>query len=108
MTTIAAAVGYFSASTPKPTTKRSSAMLRNQFVNGSGLALASTRVPALLKCVLAASAPPNRPMTASVPADTCPIVAIAISAPPSGRMTVCTPSHTESTQGILSATNSMT
>ena len=35
-----------------------------------------------------------------------PSVATATSAPPSGRMTVCTLSHSESTHGILSATNS--
>ena len=41
-TTTAAAAGYFSASIPRPTTKRSSPMLRIQLVNGSGLAFAET------------------------------------------------------------------
>ena len=79
--------GYFSASTPSPTTKRSSAMLRAQFEKGSGLALARTRVPLLLKCVLAASAPPSSATTASVAGAFSPSVATAINAPPIGRMT---------------------
>ena len=108
ITTMAAAAGYLSARTPSPTTKRSSPRLRAQFENGSGLALASTRVPLLLKCVLAASAPPRRATIVSVAGVFSPSVATAITAPPIGLMTVCTASHAESTHGILSATNSMT
>ena len=40
--------------------------------------------------------------------DCSPSVATAIAAPPTGRMTVCAASQTESTHGILSATNSIT
>ncbi len=42
-----------------PTTKTSSVMLRIQFENGSGLVLATARVPALVKCEPAASVPPS-------------------------------------------------
>ena len=39
-----ATTGYCSARKPRPTTNRSSPMLRIQFENGSGLALAAARV----------------------------------------------------------------
>ena len=58
-TTAAAAAGCFSARKPRPTTKMSSLMLRIQLLNGSGLALATARVPALPKCDPAASVPPR-------------------------------------------------
>ncbi len=75
--------------------------------NGSGLVLAAARVPALVKCVPAASAPPSSATSPCIVGLASPSVVTAITAPPIGRMTVCTASHIESTQGILSATNSI-
>ena len=53
--------GYFSASRPRPMTNTSSKKLSAQFENGSGLALAATRVLALVKWLPAAIVPPSRP-----------------------------------------------
>ena len=62
--TASAASGYFSASTPRPMTKTSSKRLKAQLLNGSGLALAATRVPALVTWLPAATVPPMRAMIA--------------------------------------------
>ena len=107
-TIASAAIGYLSARNPSPTTNTSSPTLRNQFENGSGLALATTRVPAFVKCVLAATVPPSSATIVSTAGDASPSAVSAISAPPSGRMKVCSVSQAESIQGILSAKNSMT
>src|SRR5262245_42961604 len=47
--TTSAVPGYTSARTPSPTTKPSSARLSSQFETGSGLVLATARVPALVR-----------------------------------------------------------
>ncbi len=76
--------------------------------NGSGLAFATARVPALVKCVPAASVPPMSAASPSTVGLASPSVATAISAPPTGRMMVWAASQIESTHGILSAMNSTT
>ena len=105
-TTTAAAIGYFSATIPSPTTNTSSVRLRIQFVNGSGLAFATARVPAFPKWELAASDPPSSATRPSTVGLASPRVATAMSAPPIGLIAVCTVSQTESSHGILSAKNS--
>ncbi len=99
--------GYFSASTPRPMTNRlleeAQRPVRERFGAGVG-----RDAGAGLGEVAA-----GRDGAADEPDDhlhhrrCSPSVATATSAPPAGRMNVCTVSHSESTHGILSATNSM-
>ena len=105
-TTTRAATGYLRATKPRPTTKTSSPRLSSQLVNGSGLALATTRVPAFVMWELPATMPPSSAVRPVTVGDASPSVVIAISAPPIGRMKVCRVSQIVSTQGILSARNS--
>src|SRR5262249_23579545 len=100
VTTTSAAIGCVSARKPRATTKPSSDRLRIQFENGSGLVLATARVPALVACVLVASSAPVSAASACIPGDAAPIDATAINAPPAGRINVCTASQMESTHGI--------
>ncbi len=86
----------------------SSPRLSSQLVNGSGLALATTRVPAFVTCVLPATTPPTSAVSAVTAGEASPSVVTAMSAPPTGRMNVCSVSQMVSTQGILSARNSTT
>ena len=85
--TASAASGNFSASTPSPMTKTSSARLTAQLLNGSGLTLTAARVPALVRWPPAASVPPVIAMIACSHGDASPSVVTATSAPPSGRTT---------------------
>ena len=77
-------------------------------MNGSGLVLMATRVPAFVMWLPAAAVPPSSAISPITTGEASPSAATAISAPPTGRMTVCTESQIESTHGILSATNSIT
>ena len=88
-------------------TKTSSARLSAQLENGSGLVLATARVPALVKCVPAARVPPRSATRPSTVGLASPSAATAMRAPPTGRISVWTASQSESSQGILSATNSI-
>ena len=76
--------------------------------NGSGLVLATARVPALVKMRAgrerAAQQADEGLQWRGWRRRAC---CTAMSAPPSGRITVWTASQTESTQGILSAMNSI-
>src|SRR5207247_1089656 len=90
-----------------PTANTSSPTLRNQLLNGSGLVFAAARVPALVRCVVIATEPPSRATIVVTAGEASPSAVTATSAPPIGRTMVCTVSQTESTHGILSATNSI-
>ena len=91
-----------------PTTNTSSPKLSIQFVNGSGLRFTAARAPAFVAWPLAATAAPRRPISTMVDGSACPYDARATRAPPAGRMNEWRPSHSVSTQGILSAKNSIT
>src|SRR6267142_2225189 len=88
------------------TASTSSPKLRIQLLNGSGLVLAAARVPALVRCVVIATDPPRSAAIVVIVGDASPSAVTATSAPPIGRTTVCTMSQSESSHGILSATNS--
>jgi hypothetical protein len=76
-------------------------------LKGSGEALIMARVPALVKCVPAASVPPMM-RHRRLPFDALAAEDHGGQRRPAGmRMKVCTVSHTESSSGILSAKNSM-
>src|SRR5262245_21463103 len=106
MDTSSAMYGYCSATYESPIANRSSTKLSAQLLNGSGLVLATARVPAFETCALIATDPPSSATRPCTNGDASPRAATATSAPPTGRMTVWTASHAVSTHGILSATNS--
>jgi len=79
-----------------------------QFVTGSGLVLIAARAPAFNPWAARATAPARRAATVRAGSETPLNAEHPKSAAAGTRMNVWTVSHSESTIGILSATNSTT
>ena len=103
----AATHGYCQASRVTVATAPSSPRLTTTLLTGSGEALTPRRMPPLARWLPRAVAPvPAAAATWSSP-EPSPTSSAPTAAPTAGRTTVWTESHTLSTYGTLSATNSM-
>ena len=89
-----------------PATATSSARLTPMLVTGSGEVLTISRKPPLTRWLTSAAPPPLTASTACSSVEASPATSRPITAPAVGRIAVEIASHTESTYGILSATNS--
>jgi hypothetical protein len=76
------------------------------FVTGSGEVLTISRRPPLTRWLTSAALPPLTARTACVSVGASWAMSSPITAPAVGRMAVLIASHSESTYGILSVTNS--
>jgi len=76
-------------------------------LTGSGEPLTASRMPAFTRCDASALPPPTTAIVACCTDDASPAISNPMTAPTVGRIAVEIVSHTESTYGILSVTNSI-
>ncbi len=98
--------GWALARATRPATVMSSPELTMTLLAGSGEVLTAARRPALARWLTRAMTPPEVAAKIWLSDESLPASRAPITAPMLGRMTVCRASHSESTYGILSATNS--